>query len=59
MYAEAEEKRATKRRREDEETALVVADLQAGLEASEERADNVRPRPTPLKTEARKKSDAL
>ena len=57
--AEAEEKRAAKRRREDEETALVVADLQARLEASEERADNVRPRPTPLKTEARKKSDAL
>ena len=44
--AEAEEKRAAKRRREDEETALVVADLQARLEASEERTTR-RPRPTP------------
>ena len=33
------EERATKRLREDEETALVLADLQARLEASEARAD--------------------
>ena len=33
------EERAAKRRREDEESMLVIADLQARLEASEERAD--------------------
>jgi hypothetical protein len=37
---EAEENRATKRRREDKETALVIADLKARLKGSEERADN-------------------
>ena len=55
----AEEKRVAKRRREDEETALVLADLQAQLEASEERADNAEAKADVLKTEARKKSDAL
>ena len=55
----AEEKRVAKRRREDEETALVLADLQARLEASEERADNAEAKADALKTEARKKSNAL
>ena len=55
----AEEKRAAERRREDEATALVVADLQARLEASEERADNAEAKADALKTDARKKSDAL
>ena len=55
----AEEKRATKRRREDEETALAVADLQARLEASEERADNAEAKADALKTDARKKSNTL
>ncbi len=55
----AKEKRVAKRRREDEETALVLADLQAQLEASEERADNAEAKADVLKTDARKKSDAL
>ena len=55
----AEEKRVAKRRREDEETALVLADLQAQLEASEERADNAEAKADALKTDTRKKSNAL
>ena len=48
--AEAEEKRAAKRRREDEGTAQVLADL---------RADNAEAKADALKTETRKKSNAL
>ena len=56
----AEEKRAAKRRREDEATALVVADLRARLEASEERADSAEAKADALrKTQTRKRSDAL
>ena len=46
----AEEKRVAKRRLEDEESAQVVADLQARLEASEERADNAEAKADALKT---------
>jgi hypothetical protein len=48
-----------KRLREDEESALVVADLQARLEASEERANEAETKAENLNTEARKKSNAL
>ena len=53
------EERAAKRLREDEETALVLADLQARLEASEERADEAEAKAEALKTEARRNSKRL
>ena len=53
------EERAAKRLREDEETALVLADLQARLEASEERADEAEAKAEALKTEARWNSKRL
>ena len=53
------EEREVKRRREDEETAKVVADLEARLEASEERADEAEAKAEALKTEARWNSKRL
>jgi len=54
-----EEKRAAKRLREDEESALVVADLQARLESSEERADEAEAKAEAFKTKARLDSKRL
>jgi len=53
------EEREVKRRREDEETAKVVADLEARLEASEERADEAEAKAEALKTKARLHSNRL
>ena len=53
------EEREVKRRREDEETAKVVADLEARLEASEERADEAEAKAETLKTKARLHSNRL
>ena len=48
-----------KRRREDEETAKVVAELEARLEASEERADEAEAKAEAMKTKARLHSNRL
>ena len=53
------EEREVKRRREDEETAKVVADLEARLEASEERADEAEAKAEAMKTKARLHSNRL
>ena len=53
------EDREVKRRREDEETAKVVADLEARLEASKERADEAEAKAEALKTKARMHSNRL